>query len=185
MTKDTRLNAHLRNQIVEKAIATSFEGREKALKKAENDLADAVYEKEFAAGAALLQAAPPEWKTFSTSVSIRHDDFDDRFYSEKPNRDLQMSESRPVPPLKGRVTLTGKLLTAADKYAKEWHKLREEKAQARDKILSLVLSVSTVKKLLEVWPEGKAFVPPANVISMLPVDPNTVKEVNKLLRLAA
>ncbi|MDR9847061.1 Nmad5 family putative nucleotide modification protein [Herbaspirillum huttiense] len=185
MKKDIRLNEQVRKGIVSKAIADSFSLRDKALKKLEQELADSIYLKQYSKDAELVKNIPQEWKVFSGMVTIVHEDFDNHWQSEKPRTELNMSETRVVPPVRRPITLTGPLASAAAKYAKHYMELKEEKRQAEAKLTSLLYSVNSVKKLLEVWPEGKPFVPEANVVAMLPANPAVISEVNKLLRLAA
>lgn len=61
------------------------------------------------------------------------------------------------------------------------YKLREARGEASAKVNGLLSEATTVKKLLEIWPEVEPFIPPATAPVHLPAVPRA--EVNALLGL--
>lgn len=61
------------------------------------------------------------------------------------------------------------------------HKLREARSETAAKVNGLLCEATTMKKLLEIWPEVEPFIPPSTTPVYLPAVPRD--EVNALLGL--
>lgn len=144
-----KLTSAQRAKILKAVLADTFKGRMEAIHAKENEIALAVYHDVFSADEiAMLNAAPEGW--FDTSALLR-------VVSGGVVKDLGVR--LPVRmPFKKRISVLkvyeatspmAERITALSNAAAD---IREERSQLSASIEALLGSVSTVKKLLEIWP---------------------------------
>jgi len=99
------------------------------------------------------------------------------------SNDINMGKARIVPQglMYGDIVLEKKdpLLLALQKYQKDRQVFAKEVLAAIAGVNTMVESVTTVKKLLEVWPEATRYIPKPEVVAKLPTV--RAEDVNKLI----
>lgn len=179
-----RLTKEMREYIIAHAMSKAFSARHKAHDKATTALADAVYRREYEAVGKLAEKLPENWCNTGSEIVIEAAGFDWRGREHKSSR-LAMSKSRRMPRHQSSnpVKIGGAhpLNDMAQAVAEEYKAIRRDKEALRAKLTTLVYSVTTVPRLLELWPECKPLLPeaPKATTALVPVD--LVPEVNALL----
>lgn len=172
-----KLNTSIRNDIIRGLVLKSFKDERQALLAEEHDLAAQVWAAGFKSEhLKLIRQCPASW--FETTTEIKG-----RFDFQHIN--LSAKEGLPIP--HARRWATHVSLDAKDALAvlvMDWHRRQEEfnaKVNKAKRMAEATLaSVSTVNRLIEVWPEVKPFIPEAAKVG-LPMVP--VKELNAAFKL--
>lgn len=165
----TRLTKELRKQIAKNAVTTAFATRKEALNTRQNTFADKVYEVGFGKLKPVLQRLEADHKTMSDVLLTHVDNPTTTRHQIRVNfagctADLQMTEARLLPN-----TYSYRAAIAFDaehELTREWEALAAEEKALRaaensleSQVTGVVESVTTVKRLLEVWPEAKDLLP--------------------------
>lgn len=175
-----RLTNDIRDQIERRAIDAAFKKETEALDKQQSRLVAICYKNLFLASARNAAAAMPKGWISQTSEFL--------FNIDGEQIRLKSTETFLVPAThcwsKSYVLKSAELTAEVRAWAHAKEDLRTRKKQATAALSGMLLSVSTIKKLFEVWPEGQAFY---KDIGPSPVNLPTVHvgEVNKLLKLKA
>jgi len=174
-----RLTNDLRICITKAVLNHRFGAEEKALDAAMEALGDLIYETLYPeAGAARkrLDTALDGEYAYCTGIDCN---------LAGDYRTVPMSKQRPVQHkhCRGRAKFAAgeaPVIQFRDIQTRR-SKLREAENEARAKVNGVLSGATTVKKLLEIWPEVEPFVPPAAAPVNLPAIPRV--EVNALLGL--
>ncbi|KVH64452.1 hypothetical protein WS89_03990 [Burkholderia sp. MSMB1072] len=160
MSTNVKLSNHVRDQIIANAMKGAFEKEKKAVAKQLQDLAMACYrsqvseEEETAA-----RRAPVEFLTMSNAVTLNFRDENGSRIAYYSNVDLP----KIVPFKRGGGTflnISNKSLVAKrDAYQRAHDELEAKFDELRTSIRGMVYSATTVKKLLDIWPESVNFLP--------------------------
>lgn len=175
----TRLTNELRNRIAKAVLNHRFEAEEKALDVATEALGDLIYESLYPAGGNArkrLDTALDGEYAYCTSIDC---------HLAGDYRSIPMSKQRPVQHkhYSGRAKFDANaepVVVFRDIQAKR-RKLKEHKDETAAKVNGLLSEATTIKKLMEIWPEVEPFIPPAVTPVNLPAVPRD--EVNSLLGL--
>ncbi|HDR9086295.1 TPA: hypothetical protein QDB10_002186 [Burkholderia vietnamiensis] len=155
MSTNVKLSNHVRDQIIANAMKGAFEKEKKALAKQLQELALACYRSQVSEEEeAAARRAPAEFLTMSNAITLTFRDENGSRSAYYANVDLP----KIVPHKHGScyLTITDKKLNAK----KDAHEAIESKVdELMQSIRGMVYSASTVKKLLNIWPECEAFLP--------------------------
>lgn len=175
-----RLTNEVREQIQNAALTASFKKETEALAKQESKLAALCYKSLFLASARTAAAAMPKgWISQANGFLLNVGGEQIRLTSK---------ELFLVPTThhhhESYVLKNADLAAEVRAWAHAKEDVRNRRKQAGAALNGMLLSVSTIKKLFEVWPEGQAFYKncapsPTNLPAV------HVGEVNKLLNLKA
>lgn len=181
-----RLTNEFRDELIGRALNKAFGPRDKALKQARSDLADAIYAHEWGAAGKIADKLPQGWVSCNNYLWINAAGFShDSRRDGKANSTLTMSQSRRLPD-NVHVSIDGAhpLNDAAQAVASEHAAIRDEKEALRVKLRALVYSVTTLARLREAWPECESLLPaatPRPSAALVPVE--LVPDLNKALGL--
>jgi len=159
-----RLTDTMRQRAIWNVLNTTFNDRIEALRARETDLGDRVYRRFMGDHEAAMYSLPAGYFLERESTHIEIAKSDDRDATQRFR--LAFSKSRRVPAtfFDNWVQYTLKkddplvpLLLSLDRDKSE---LAKEKDALEQKITPVLNSVTTVPKLLEVWPEAKDYLPP-------------------------
>jgi hypothetical protein len=177
-----RLTKEMRFKISSELINNRFDSEEEKLKIEEDQFARDVYEDLFTKNEIeILNGLPDDWfpKTSHLKVS-----FGDSYCYVNFLGQVKV-------PYKYEYNRCAKIYDGIHVFSKRYETLKDkkekivgEKKQLKNSIKSILDSVRTVKKLLEVWPEVKPTIDKLfddNKENMLPAIP--IKDVNKALKL--
>jgi Nucleotide modification associated domain 5 len=143
-----------RDKIIAAAIASKFQKQEKDFIKREDALARKAYNHLFDEGLRRkIKSMPDKW--FQKCGSMRFNVGGQQHY-------LQLSENKMLPtPYESHCALLGVLDGAIGDevraFANEKEQAKTDKRTAEAKLKSLLYSISTLKRLKELWPEGAEF----------------------------
>lgn len=177
----SRLTVTTRERIAEAAVAFTFDPKKKVLDEIEAALAHEAHATVFSK-AELDKAgkAPAGWIRRDTRL---------RFNVGGMTIDLNTSQAGlPVPynsPMRVGSIEPGELCDRIQGHAKERDGLRIARKDAATKLTAMLASVTTVKKLREVWPEGEQFYAKYEAAPAPSVPAIRVEEINAILGLAA
>lgn len=193
----SRLTNDQRKAIVATAVASFFKVREDKFQASKVALADAVYRNAITpAEEKRALAMPRRWYHMVAHISVDCRGF---YYRGETDRErisdgweqvantLKLSTERPCPAIWGtelRIDKNHPLFTVAQSIVDERKAILAEKGSLGVSIRAIVNSVTTLKKLKEIWPQGAKFFPDeavAHSTALVPVD--TITAVNKLLGL--
>lgn len=177
----TRLNKELKEDILDALIARTFSKKRDALRKARKDFALELYNSLYPPEMLARMKALPDG-FFRTTLSLRVNDdswqgkeykFDDpKIIAACHNGKLEKSQIGPA---------------MYDKHEKQIDKERKLKTaidEASAKAMSVMNSVSTVKRLIEVWPDIKKIAEPFDIgVASINVPAIRIEELNKAFEL--
>lgn len=184
-----RLTNENRNYIIDRCVTARFAEAKERYEAARTALADALYEHAFGAAEPLAKKLPPGWLSTMQTVYITCDGFRPRYYGpseNEPSCDLKMSRVRLQPSVitdQFKIDQNHPLFSQADALLKLFHSIREGREQLTDQLRTLLYSVHTREKLMEVWPEGEPFFPPIVERKPLPVPYDLALNINKMMGL--
>lgn len=175
-----RLTTDLRTTIRDRALDAAFKKETEALERAEGRLTVQCWKSFFLASARKAAAAMPKgWISETSDFLVNVGGMQIRLKATEP---LQV----PATHCWGHsyVIKTPELAAEVRAHAHAKEDIRNRRKQAKTALDGMLMSVSTVKKLFEVWPEGQAFY---KNVAPSPINLPTVHvgEVNKLLKLKA
>lgn len=165
MSKPVMLSNDLRKEIIDNAMKGAYEEDKKKCDEAARKLADQVYRSFVTAEQEDVMKSLPHG-FFNTKEGVRVafyiDLEDERQFRGCISHTLCFSDQKRIPAnlSYGHVTVTNAELY---KQAAQLQKMRIEIENKEDylyeQLKRLLLSAKTVKKLIEIWPEGKGFIP--------------------------
>lgn len=169
-----RLNSAIRDTIVKHLMAHRFEKQEKALEERKAALGDLAYQTVIAAlpeqEKGLLAQVPDNWLRSRTGL----------YFSFPGNYELvDLNGSRHLPEKLIRthqIEGDSKLAKAIVDYERARDSLKQDKRNARHAAQTALGKVTTVKRLLEEWPEIKPIVDKALPEAHQPKPPSLRKE---------
>lgn len=175
----SKLTNQLRSDLADTLLKRRFDEAHSALAKREKALGIRIYEDVFDAKTrAAMKRLPAGWLPTINHAKVK---FEAGGYSA-----VHMGEDRPVPHVKYHTTL--KVYGARDPISEayqEWESdtksLRESRSRLEVEIRGALDSVTTIKRLLELWPELEPFVPKDGVKTLLPAI--NVSTLNAALKL--
>lgn len=174
-----RITKGLAEQIAESATSKAFDAKLEVLRKARAKAGDALYKLMLGEHYKAVNKLPEAFFPLQDSLYLGgSNSFSDLHFS-KPTRMVTSSYY-----LLKAIPKSDPLVIA---YAKADNEVEIHRSLRRDfyrKVLQIASSVTTTSRLLEVWPEGKEFVPAASVpTSNLPMV--LISDVNAVLSAAA
>lgn len=184
----TRLTNDIREKILFNVTLDTFTKREENIQKAEKKIGDALYALAVPdSELEKMKALPDGFFETTERISITNDcriavglAADVGRYGADGNYD--MSEARLIPAMYrfGSVDIpkNGQLFKRLVKYAKSQKKLQSDQSEFEKETRKLLWSVTTAKKLLEVWPEGEKYIPITSTGNAVAI---TSEKVTKLM----
>lgn len=174
-----RLTNEMRNRIAKAVLEHRFGAEEAALDAARPALGDAIYEALYPTGsvARLHLRASLEGEHYRTMRKTCH-------FPGKRWVEIELSEVMPFFDKDDGCLgfdANSPATAAFERFHAAERKLQEAKEEASAKVHGILSEATTVKKLMEVWPEVEPFIPPAATPIHLPAVPRD--EVNALLGL--
>lgn len=179
----TRLTNELRNDIREDAIKASFKKQNEKMTAEEHALGMKLYKNLFKKSElTLLEQIDKKWFNMDSCLRFNCGGFDLKFV---------VDPSVPVPNRQGSYcNRLGniddiELVEKAQAFAKRKEDFKNEIRKAERALSVVLLSVTTVKRLAEVWPEGKAYYSHfVDEVKNTGVPMVRVEELNQMLGLA-
>lgn len=151
----TKLTTHMRNVIRDRAVAAAFNPRFAANKEREAEVGRRLYDAVFPADVRAAAAAFPEKEWIRLDSCLR-------FNVGGLRMVFKVDPGLPVPwggygcHELGVITKQ-ELIDLARACSDDKEALQSEQARASNALGAMLRSVSTIKKLAEVWPEGREF----------------------------
>lgn len=179
-TKTKRLNKELANDIVNNVLCATFKDRLASLIEEEKKLGDRVYLEAIPEEhLKLMRKLPATYFTQSYHALPRgrdgyiidhplHRSWYELYaiingsYFRYGSNGIMMSDSRPIPALyqQGRWgDIPESLITEIEAWKARYRQLLDEASKLKTKIEMVMLSIRTVKALLETWPECRPYIP--------------------------
>lgn len=154
-----RLTNDIRAEICKKILNHGFGQRQAEFLKEEKELADKVYNRQYPAAVRThMQALPKSFLLEAENVTV---------YVGGESIQLTLAESRRIAKMyayqydeKFALDSDDELAKAVRKHAHAKKKFKEEYKEAKNKAESVLDSVKTTSRLLEVWPEIEMWVKP-------------------------
>lgn len=155
----TRLTNEIRNEICEKAIEESFAKKKAALKKEEAKLGMKLYKSVFKPSElAKLDSLDEKWIVRDRCLRFNCQGYDLRFnIADKEEDGVPVPVSKRDYGCRSLGNITGEIAMEAQAFANKKQDASKEEDRARRALMAVLHSVSTVKRLAEVWPEGAKF----------------------------
>ena len=164
-----RLNVHIKKQIVSRFTDFVFRSELDSLEaerlRLSNEIADFAIKPHKKA----FESLPVEFVNIEVTLTV---------YFGSYRRYLQLGRLRRIPGVI-RLPVKSKFELRLEQLENEIIQVEEERRVARSEVQALLNSVTTVKRLLVVWPEAAQFVPDPVVTNLLTVQ---VDGLNKLIR---
>lgn len=177
----TKLSRIKRENIIDVVIQKATAEQKAAYKTAKAVFADQVYNKLL--GDHYLSLQPEGFFHKDTTIKITSVHLESKQYYQYYQ--CGMTKERPLPYswlLEGvgidhdeQLSAMAKQLAALKKQIMSFHN------EIKSKVTAIVWSVSTIEKLIEIWPEGKDFFPEAEPPKNALVPINQVADLNKIL----
>lgn len=178
-----RLTQHLRGQIERNLLRDTFDARWVVLAKRESELAFKV--RDYAAGSKLdsLLVLPASFVNLDSDVSVKVGESDlyaeVYFHPERSRYRLfdRCGGAKEIAPRRVVLLAPGhNLARSAVALFRDWGALRADVRSIEAKVSAVLNKASTVKKLVELWPEIAKHIPAAAETENLPAVP--VAELN-------
>lgn len=186
-----KLTKEYRNKIIENCVAARFKGAQQQYETARTALADALYEHAFGASEPIAKKLPAGWLSRMTTVSISCEGFNSRYYHEnddKPGSGLKLSRERLQPAVITKEFTVDKehpLYPQAQAVVDMFNAIKSGKETLKHQLHSLLYSVNTREKLLEVWPEGEPYFPPVVQNASVPIPYDLTLSINRMMGIGA
>lgn len=176
-----RLSNYIREQVLNAVLKHAFEAREKALEAEKFALGDAVYNDIYPEPLRKQMAALPDgFLPTDGGVKVQFDGqrFTHVYFGER-RRIAKSHEYNAARVYDAKHPLTARY----DAWKKAQDDLDAEKSKAKSSAEAVLNSVTTVKKLIEVWPEVEQFARPFAVESPSRAIALPIRELNARLGL--
>lgn len=185
-----KLTKDYRQQIIDRCVTARFAEAKKQYEAARTALADALYDHSFGKAEELAKKLPPEWCSTMQTVYITSEGFGSRYYKDdsKPSSSLKLSRSRLMPAIittQFEVKEGHQLYLNAQQVRQMFEAIETGKATLTRQLKSLLYSVNTREKLLEVWPEGEPFFPAVMQQAPVPIPYDLTMTINQLMGIGA
>jgi len=159
----TRLIRALRDDICENVRNSLFVNELAEIEKRKEEFGDKFFDKHVATPEQyeIMKQLPASFFVNQAFINcIIHASPDGGCYTRSQ---LRMSRDRRIPAFASRYSsvtaVDSELYEALQKLEQEEHELRQQLINALNEVRKILLSISTVNKLVEIWPEGKQFIP--------------------------
>ncbi len=183
-----KLTNAIREEIICHCLTHTFKARHERLEKARTVLADELYNLAFGEAEKIARKLPAGWLSDMTYIEISCDGFswNGRNPAQFANHSLKLSKPR----LKPRVITKEFTIqrdaphpckSKAEAIVQEHVALYACEQELRQKLTTLLASVTTLDKLREAWPQGSKFFPEARKPVKLPVPHELASQVNALM----
>jgi hypothetical protein len=186
-----KLTKEYRNQIIDRCVTARFAQADTHYLTARTALADALYNHAFGESEAIAKKLPPEWCVHMEIVYISSEGFNSRYYQndeEKPNSALKLSQQRLMPAIittQFTVDEEHPLYPQTQALLKIFQAIKTGKEELTKQLFSLLYSVTTHEKLLEVWPEGEPFFPSVTKKTSVPIPYDLTLSINRMMGICA
>lgn len=186
-----KLTKEYRKQIIERCVAARFATAEKAYQAARTALGDALYDHAFGKSETIAKKLPSGWLSRMGTIDISCDGFNHRYYSDsgdKPAAGLKLSRERLQPSVITKEFTIGEdhpLYPQAQAVADMFNTIKSSKETLTNQLSSLLLSVTTREKLLEVWPEGEPYFPAVVQHAAVPIPYELTLSINRMMGIGA
>ena len=172
--KNVRLTKSIRDTIIHKAIFHGLSEKEEKLKKFEDSLASRILDGYLGEHKIVMKQLPDEYFILSEKIYIKN--VDGHGYHT-----LRFISSRRLPYSASNYNgIRTHLLSEVEDLYKKKGEFQDEKRSIKQQLIDLLSSVTTVKGLLEIWPEGKEFIPTSKNPLEVPIP---VSDINQKLGL--
>lgn len=175
-----KLTKGLRNQILSNVLNQTFKERSEALTATEYDLADRVYKKKFSKTVDLMNALPEGYLVSGESLSVSVDSTSEQLRLPECRRgslDIFRNWHTSLS-LNSRESALGREIL---EWSRQGQVLRNERQKLRSQVGAILESVTTLKRLKEVWPESVQYIPAEAETTGALLPAVRVDEVNKLI----
>lgn len=177
-----RLSEQVRSTILDRALKHGFDKDRALLKKREKTLGEMAYNDIYSKKVRdLMQALPAGYLPETSNVLCRFGSTEGRVYFEKEKR---------VPAKHDRYSAVAKIFPGDHKLTQQYLELSQQQKdlntrykETREQIKAILYSVTTLKKLQEIWPECEPFIKDMLITQKPALPAVPVKEVNKSLGL--
>lgn len=174
-----RLTNWDRDAILKRALEAGFDKQAQALAKRENAIAVRCYNNIFSADDRKKIAALPDgWLPTDASPSFNVGGLHIEFKMIEPLRIPHKLRNERLGSIKDRDLIDAVNQLLADKKDHD-----ERRSAAKASAKAILYSVTTAKKLIEVWPQAKPFLQGIGVAAALHVPATQIIELNKMLGL--
>ncbi len=186
-----KLTNDYRNKIIENCIAARFKEAEQAYAAARTALADALYDHAFGAAEPLAKKLPAGWLSRMNTVIISCEGFNSQYTHKddhRPSSWLKLSRERLQPAVVTKEFSIGKdhpLFPQAQAVVDIFNTIKSGKETLTNQLRSLLYSVTTREKLLEVWPEGEPYFPPVVQHASVPIPYDLTLSINRMMGIGA
>lgn len=152
-----RLAQYTKDEIIRRAVKAAFEREEAKLKKAEDRLARLAYDAIIPKAEQKLAAQmPPHWLNSACTLNLN---------VAGQHISLTLEKASPIPMRpkdsggynRHGTILAGPLATEIDAHLAALADKKKRKDAAESALTQMLSSITTLKRLAEVWPEGRQF----------------------------
>lgn len=181
-----RLTNSIRDAIKNKVLKRTFDKLYKSLRKKEHSLAMIIYNNEFSAKEMkLMDNLPTNWLPVRNSFSVKFEEgtLNYKVYNLLPDNSVNVPYHKANYGTFTLIEKESKIEKLAIEYQKEEDEIKSKHAKAIGSVVAILDSVTTVGKLLDVWPEARDFILPYLSKAKCTLPAIQFKEVNKLLNL--
>lgn len=177
-----KLSNDIRGTILDRALKHGFEKNRELLKRAEKAFGEMAYNDIYSKKVRdLMQALPTGYLPETSNLLCRFGSTEGRLSFEKEKR---------VPAKHDRYSAVAKIFPGDHKLtqqyldlSKQQKELNAQYKETREQIKAILYSVTTLKRLQEVWPECEPFIKDMLITKKPALPAVPVKEVNKSLGL--
>lgn len=178
-----KLNTHIRGKLLQAMLLKGIEAEEKHVQEMEHLTAETVYKALYKPeDLARINALPDGWLATRTDIRVKIGTSGYNYRSldfAAPRRFLD-STGECAMALNARDELAGII----EDYIRERDRVMAKKEQLKESLQAVLNSVTTIGRLLEVWPEARVFTESLDLSRpQLPALP--IKSLNKQLGIAA
>lgn len=177
-----KLSNDIRGTILDRALKHGFDKPRDLLKRAEKAFGEMAYNDIYSKKVRdMMQALPADYLPVTSSVLCRFGATEGRALFEKPKR---------VPTKHDRYSAVAKIFSGDHKLTQQYLELSQQQKdlntrykETREQIKAILDSVTTLKRLQEIWPECEPFIKDMLITKKPALPAVPVKEVNKSLGL--
>ena len=174
--KSKRLTKAIKEIIIEKMCREFFKPREEAEDKAKVALADDAYSSLYSADDKKLMAEAPQGAfRYRTSIGLKFHNYSYHSYELSKAMPFFSSDDGRTVYFKEDSEFIRRFLTIKEREVK----IREDRKALTASTNAILDSVTTIPKLLSIWPEVEAYLPTEDIVENLPALP--VGDLNALI----
>lgn len=181
-----RLTNSIRDAIKSKVMHRAFDKLHEDLKEREHDLAVAVYNIAFSKkDHKLMEMLPSGWLPKRSSFQVKFEEGTVGYITLR----FKNEEDMVVPYNKHNygalvvIELGHEIEKSVIKWQNDKSDLEKKQSETKASVVAILDSVTTIKRLMDVWPEAKDFILPYMSESKCTLPAIQFKEVNKMLNL--